>query len=144
MPLTDAAARNAKPAAKTVRMFDRDGLYLEVSPHHFGGLKQRLQTANTPAGSSARGPQAPPTEPMNGAQAIVSRDSRAPGRAESFERERQAVRGRVDQGDAGGANCPDAGRTAGSGVVLIANCKEQRRPQRIDQTGPRLSILTKR
>ena len=32
MPLTDAAARNAKPAAKTVRMFDRDGLYLEVSP----------------------------------------------------------------------------------------------------------------
>ena len=30
MPLTDAAARNAKPAAKAVRMFDRDGLYLEV------------------------------------------------------------------------------------------------------------------
>jgi len=33
MPLTDAAARNAKPAAKTIRMFDRDGLYLKVSPH---------------------------------------------------------------------------------------------------------------
>jgi hypothetical protein len=32
MPLTDSMARNAKPAAKTVRMFDRDGLYLEVSP----------------------------------------------------------------------------------------------------------------
>jgi integrase len=32
MPLTDTIARNAKPAAKTVRMFDRDGLYLEVSP----------------------------------------------------------------------------------------------------------------
>jgi hypothetical protein len=32
MPLTDSIARNAKPAAKTVRMFDRDGLYLEVSP----------------------------------------------------------------------------------------------------------------
>ena len=28
MPLTDAAARNAKPAVRTVRMFDRDGLYL--------------------------------------------------------------------------------------------------------------------
>ncbi len=32
MPLTDSMARSAKPAAKTVRMFDRDGLYLEVSP----------------------------------------------------------------------------------------------------------------
>jgi integrase len=41
MPLTDAAARNAKPAAKAVRMFDRDGLYLEVSPH--GGKWWRLK-----------------------------------------------------------------------------------------------------
>ena len=41
MPLTDAAARNAKPAAKTVRMFDRDGLYLEVSPR--GGKWWRLK-----------------------------------------------------------------------------------------------------
>jgi hypothetical protein len=41
MPLTDAAARNAKPAAKTVRMFDRDGLYLEVSPG--GGKWWRLK-----------------------------------------------------------------------------------------------------
>jgi Arm domain-containing DNA-binding protein len=32
MPLADSIARNAKPATKTVRMFDRDGLYLEVSP----------------------------------------------------------------------------------------------------------------
>jgi len=32
MPLTDSIARNAKPATKTVRMFDRDSLYLEVSP----------------------------------------------------------------------------------------------------------------
>jgi integrase len=32
MPLTDTTIRNAKPAAKPVRLFDRDGLYLEVSP----------------------------------------------------------------------------------------------------------------
>ena len=41
MPLTDSAARNAKPAAKTVRMFDRDGLYLEISPR--GGKWWRLK-----------------------------------------------------------------------------------------------------
>ena len=41
MPLTDSMARNAKPAAKTVRMFDRDGLYLEVSPR--GGKWWRLK-----------------------------------------------------------------------------------------------------
>jgi integrase len=41
MPLTDTLARNAKPAAKTVRMFDRDGLYLEVSPR--GGKWWRLK-----------------------------------------------------------------------------------------------------
>jgi len=41
MPLTDTIARNAKPAAKTVRMFDRDGVYLEVSPR--GGKWWRLK-----------------------------------------------------------------------------------------------------
>jgi integrase len=41
MPLTDTLARNAKPAAKTVRMFDRDGLYLEVAPR--GGKWWRLK-----------------------------------------------------------------------------------------------------
>jgi Arm DNA-binding domain len=41
MPLTDSMARNAKPAAKAVRMFDRDGLYLEISPH--GGKWWRLK-----------------------------------------------------------------------------------------------------
>src|ERR1700722_10142564 len=41
MPLTDTMARNAKPAAKTVRMFDRDGLYLEISPR--GGKWWRLK-----------------------------------------------------------------------------------------------------
>lgn len=32
MPLTDTAARNAKPEAKPVRLFDEKGLYLEVAP----------------------------------------------------------------------------------------------------------------
>jgi integrase len=41
MPLTDSMARNAKPAAKTTRMFDRDGLYLEISPR--GGKWWRLK-----------------------------------------------------------------------------------------------------
>jgi integrase len=41
MPLTDSIARNAKPAAKTFRIFDHDGLYLEVSPR--GGKWWRLK-----------------------------------------------------------------------------------------------------
>jgi hypothetical protein len=32
MPLTDTAIKNAKPAPKSIRMFDGGGLYLEVSP----------------------------------------------------------------------------------------------------------------
>ncbi len=32
MPLTATAIRNAKPGAKTRRMFDGQGLYLEVAP----------------------------------------------------------------------------------------------------------------
>jgi Arm DNA-binding domain len=41
MPLTDSIARNAKPTAKGVRIFDRDGLYLEISPR--GGKWWRLK-----------------------------------------------------------------------------------------------------
>lgn len=50
-PLTDLAIRRAKPAAKTQRMYDSDGLYLEVSPkggrwwrlkYRFGGKEKRL------------------------------------------------------------------------------------------------------
>ena len=41
MPLTDAAIKNAKPAAKPRRLYDRDGLYLEVSPR--GGKWWRLK-----------------------------------------------------------------------------------------------------
>ena len=39
MPLTDTAVRSAKPQAKTVRLFDGGGLYLEVSPA--GGKRWR-------------------------------------------------------------------------------------------------------
>ncbi len=51
MKLTDTAVRNAKPAAKPVRMADGSGMYLEVSPaggklwrlkYRFGGIEKRL------------------------------------------------------------------------------------------------------
>jgi integrase len=41
MPLTDTAIRNAKPKAKTRRLFDARGLYLEISPR--GGKWWRLK-----------------------------------------------------------------------------------------------------
>src|ERR1041385_136513 len=51
MPLTDTAVRSAKPQAKTSKLFDSGGLYLEVSPaggkwwrwkYRFGGKEKRL------------------------------------------------------------------------------------------------------
>jgi hypothetical protein len=51
MPLSDTAIRNAKPGTKTVRLFDRDGLYLEVTSgggkwwrfkYRFAGKEKRL------------------------------------------------------------------------------------------------------
>jgi integrase len=51
MPLTDVAIRNAKAGAKPLRLFDGDGLYLEVAPsggkwwrlkYRFGGKEKRL------------------------------------------------------------------------------------------------------
>jgi integrase len=51
MPLTDTAIRKAKPAAKTLKMFDAGGLYLELAPaggkwwrlkYRFGGKEKRL------------------------------------------------------------------------------------------------------
>lgn len=41
MPLTDTAIKNAKPGQKTVKLFDANGLYLEVSPS--GGKWWRLK-----------------------------------------------------------------------------------------------------
>src|SRR5574337_755338 len=41
MPLTDTAIRSAKPAEKPVRMFDGNGMYLEISPS--GGKLWRLK-----------------------------------------------------------------------------------------------------
>lgn len=51
MPLTDVGIRSAKPQAKTFKLFDGGGLYLEVSPgggkwwrwkYRFGGKEKRL------------------------------------------------------------------------------------------------------
>jgi hypothetical protein len=51
MPLTDTAVRNSKPGAKTRRVFDERGLYLEISPaggrwwrwkYRYGGKEKRL------------------------------------------------------------------------------------------------------
>ncbi|MBB6573549.1 Arm DNA-binding domain-containing protein [Xanthomonas arboricola] len=50
-PLTDLAIRRAKPTAKTQRLYDSDGLHLELSPkggrwfrlkYRFGGKEKRL------------------------------------------------------------------------------------------------------
>ncbi|MGE0429389.1 MAG: tyrosine-type recombinase/integrase [Hydrogenophaga sp.] len=41
MPLTDAAIKNAKPGEKPIKLFDGNGLYLEVSPS--GGKWWRLK-----------------------------------------------------------------------------------------------------
>ena len=58
MPLTDAQIRNAKPAAKPVRLFDGGGMYLEVSPsggklwrmkYRFNGKEKRLAFGAYPA-----------------------------------------------------------------------------------------------
>lgn len=41
MPLTDTALRSAKPRAKAYRLFDGDGLYVEIA--HTGGKWWRLK-----------------------------------------------------------------------------------------------------
>lgn len=57
MPLTDTAIRNAKPAAKALRLFDSGGLYLEVAPgggkwwrlkYRHGGKEKRLSLGTYP------------------------------------------------------------------------------------------------
>jgi integrase len=57
-PLTDLAIRNAKPAGKRKRFYDRDGLYLEVSPsggkwwrlkYRFDGKEKRISLGVHPA-----------------------------------------------------------------------------------------------
>ncbi|MBN8745678.1 MAG: integrase arm-type DNA-binding domain-containing protein [Thiomonas arsenitoxydans] len=58
MPLTDTAIRNAKPGAKSVKMFDGAGLYLEITPsggklwrlkYRFMGAEKRLALGAYPA-----------------------------------------------------------------------------------------------
>jgi len=41
MPLTDVMIRNAKPTAKSFKLYDTGGLYLEISPS--GGKWWRLK-----------------------------------------------------------------------------------------------------
>jgi hypothetical protein len=57
MALNDVKVRTAKPAMKTVRMFDERGLYLEVSPaggkwwrlkYRFAGKEKRLSLGTYP------------------------------------------------------------------------------------------------
>ena len=51
MPLTDTAIRNAKPKDKSYKLFDGEGLYLEITPsggkwwrlkYRFGGKEKRI------------------------------------------------------------------------------------------------------
>jgi len=58
MPLTDTTIRNAKPAAKPITLFDRDGLYLLVTPtggkwwrlkYRYGGKSKLLSLGTYPA-----------------------------------------------------------------------------------------------
>ena len=67
MPLTDSIARNAKPAAKTIRIFDHDGLYLEVSPrggkwwrlkYRYAGKEKRVSLGRLPGSQFEEGPRA--------------------------------------------------------------------------------------
>lgn len=58
MPLTDTAARTAKPEAKARKLFDGGGLYLEVAPsggkwwrlkYRYGGKERRVSLGTYPA-----------------------------------------------------------------------------------------------
>ncbi len=60
MPLTDVAIRAAKPAAKPRKLFDGQGLYLEISPaggkwwrlkYRWGGREKRISLGTYPATS---------------------------------------------------------------------------------------------
>src|SRR3546814_19488574 len=62
-PLTDAAIRRAKPAAKAVRLYDSGGLYLEVAPnggrywrqkYRFAGKEKRLALGVYPRSAERR------------------------------------------------------------------------------------------
>lgn len=57
MPLTDTAIRNAKPDGKTARLYDANGLYLELSPaggrwwrlkYRHGGKEKRISLGTYP------------------------------------------------------------------------------------------------
>ena len=101
MPLTDVAIRQAKPGTKRLRMFDGDGLYLELSPtggkwwrfkYRYGGKERRLSLGIYPAVSlrdarercaAARKLVANGIDPAEARQA--EKASRAEAGASSFE-----------------------------------------------------------
>lgn len=91
MRLTDTAIRNAKPTDKTVKLFDANGLYLEVSPsggkwwrlkYRLAGKEKRLSLGTCPETSLkvAR-------ERRNAARALI-----AEGQDPSAERKAQKAR----------------------------------------------------
>lgn len=78
MALSDTAIRNAKPAAKPVRMFDGGGLYLEVAPSggkwwrlkfRHGGKEKRLSLGiyprDPPTTTAHRNPTSAAPQPMH-------------------------------------------------------------------------------
>jgi Arm domain-containing DNA-binding protein len=101
MPLTDTAVKNAKPAEKAVRLFDRDGLYLEISPsggkwwrfkYRYAGKEKRLSLGVYPEvelkkarkrTSDARQLIADGVDP--GENRKATKAARAEGAANSFE-----------------------------------------------------------
>ncbi len=57
MPLTDSGIRAAKPGTKPIRLYDRDGLYLEISPaggrwwrfkYRYAGKEKRISLGTYP------------------------------------------------------------------------------------------------
>jgi hypothetical protein len=61
MPLTDTMVRNAKPRAKTYKLSDSKGLYLQVEPsgsklwrlkYRFNGTERRLAFGIYPRGQT--------------------------------------------------------------------------------------------
>lgn len=67
MPLTDTQIRKAKPATKPIRLFDGNGLYLEISPtggklwrvkYRFDGKERRLALGTYPEISLAQAREA--------------------------------------------------------------------------------------
>jgi hypothetical protein len=121
MPLSDVAIRKAKTTDKAQRLFDRFGLYVEVTPaarscggqkYRFGGKEKRLAHGSYPAVTLAEA-----RERRDEARKLLSKgldraDNRRAVRQSRTGRKqlrshRQRVAGRADLG----AALPDQGRS---------------------------------